>query len=335
MPDGTQPPWSASLDGEDGEPELYAAAGARQFRMPLEGGLNQTRWRDQSRLVRLWRLAGTMRPRTFNEKVRYKRLRDRRPLIATFADKAAVREYVAATVGAEHLPRAYGVLNDAAQLVDLELPEEYVVKPTHGSGAVVVVSAQASPTGRLPEPGRAWRYTRVRPDSYESEDLARVAAEWLGHDFGGGPNQEWAYSQIPRRLLVEEMLSGPDGGLPDDYKFFVFHGRCRYVQVVTDRFSKRPSEDFYLPSWERLGLSSGKRSADARLCRPDRLCDMIELAERLGAETDFVRVDLYTLPNRLVFGELTNYPAGGYARFDPPHFDLEFGRHWTVPRRYR
>lgn len=316
------------------------AAGPRDGRRGIDAVeeeasvVDQTRWRDHSRAVRLWRLAKTSRPQTFNEKVRYKMLRDRRPLVVTFADKAAVREYVAAKVGAEYLPRAYGVLEDAAQLTTLDLPDEYVVKPTHGSGAVVVVSRQAPPDTRLPEPGDAWTYRQVRPGTFASADLARVGGEWLADAFGGGPNQEWAYSRIPRRILVEELLTGPDGRLPADHKFFVFHGRCHYVQVVSGRFG-RATEDFYRPSWERLELKGAKRAAKAPLPRPDRLSDMIELAERLGAETDFVRVDLYALPDRVVFGELTNYPAGGYAPFNPPHFDLEFGRHWTVPRRYK
>ena len=296
--------------------------------------LDPIRWRDRSRLVRQWRLVKTSRPQTFNEKVRYKMLRDHRPLVVTFADKAAVRDYVAATVGAEYLPRAYGVLDDAAGLVDLVLPDEYVVKPTHGSGGVVLVSRQAGADARLPEPGDAWTYRQVRPDTFEPAELVRVGAEWLANPFGGGPNQEWAYSRVPRRILVEELLAGPDGGLPADHKFFVFHGRCHYVQVIGGRFG-RPTEDFYRPSWERLELKGSKRTARAPLPRPQRLDEMIELAERLGAETDFVRVDLYALPDRLVFGELTNYPAGGYAPFNPPSFDLEFGRHWTVPRRYR
>ena len=61
---------------------------------------------------------------------------------------------------------------------------------------------------------------------------------------------------------------------------------------------------------------------------------MIEVAERLGAETDFVRVDLYVLPNRIVVGELTSFPAAGDSPFDPPSFNARFGRHWTVPPRY-
>ena len=62
---------------------------------------------------------------------------------------------------------------------------------------------------------------------------------------------------------------------------------------------------------------------------------MIAIAERLGADTDFVRVDLYVLPDRIVFGELTSYPAGGHSPFFPDSYDEEFGSHWTVPRRYR
>jgi hypothetical protein len=62
---------------------------------------------------------------------------------------------------------------------------------------------------------------------------------------------------------------------------------------------------------------------------------MINLAERLGTDTDFVRVDLYDVNGRIVFGELTSFPARGDSPFDPESFDAEFGRPWTVPRRYR
>ena len=61
---------------------------------------------------------------------------------------------------------------------------------------------------------------------------------------------------------------------------------------------------------------------------------MIGVAERLGADTDFVRVDLYDVDGRVVFGELTSFPAGGDSPFDPESFNEEFGRPWTVPRRY-
>ncbi len=152
--------------------------------------------------------------------------------------------------------------------------------------------------------------------------------------YGQGPNREWVYGRVPRRIIVEELLEGPDGGIPDDLKFFVFHGRCRYIQLDSGRFGRR-TQDFFLPDWRHLPLSGGPAWADPEPSAPERLDEMIDLAERLAADTDFVRVDLYDLGDRIVFGELTSYPAGGESPFDPERYNAEFGSWWTVPRRYR
>lgn len=290
-------------------------------------------WRERSRLVRWWRLWRTRSPETFNEKVRYKMLRDHRPLLVTFADKAAVREYIADAVGDRYLPTAYAILDDPADLVGLELPESFVMKPTHGSGAVVVVSPRAPADARLPDPGGTWMYSHVRPAAADGSHLARVGAEWLEQLYGQGPNNEWAYGPVPRRLIVEELLAGPDGAIPDDYKLFVFGRRVAYISVDTGRFGGR-TQDFYRRDWEHLPLSGGPPWAATPQPPPERLDEMIALAERLSAETDFLRVDLYLLADRIVVGELTSYPAGGHSPFIPESFNAEFGAHWTVPMRY-
>lgn len=296
--------------------------------------MRSAHWRERSRLVRAWRLLQTRSPRTFNDKVRYKMLRDHRQLIVTFADKAAVRDHVAERVGPAYLPGLLGILSDPGGLRDLTLLESYVVKPTHGSGAVVVVSPQAPAEARLPAPGGSWIYCHVRPEVVEVEHLVAVAAEWLEQLYGQGPNKEWAYGQVPRQVIVEDLLAGSDGDIPHDYKIFVFHGQARFVQVDVGRFGAR-TQDFYTPTWHHLPMSGGPAWASPPQPRPDRLEEMLTLAEELGAGTDFVRVDLYALADRVVFGELTSYPAGGDSPFDPQGFNEEFGRTWTVPRRYR
>lgn len=283
------------------------------------------------RRVRLWR---TRRPRTFREKVRYKMLRDHRPLVVTFADKAAVRDYVTTVIGAQYLPRVYAILDDPAALREVRLPDSYVVKPTHGSGAAIIVSGHAPKDARLPTVPRSWEYRHVRPESAPREDVISIAQGWVAQLYGQGPNREWVYGQMPRRIIVEEMLTGADGGVPDDYKFFVFHGRCAFIEVDSGRFGPR-TQDFFRPDWEHLPLSGGAPWADPSPVRPARLSEMIDLAERLGADTDFVRVDLYDVAGRIVFGELTSFPAGGDSPFDPESFNEDFGRPWTVPRRYR
>jgi hypothetical protein len=261
-------------------------------------------------------------------------LRDRRPLIVTFADKAAVRDYVAERIGYEYLPRTYGILDDPERLADLELPDRYVVKPTHGSGAAIVVSPTAPPQARLPTDVGSWQYSHVRAEVADRPQLIGLATGWLAQLYGQGPNREWVYGQVPRRLIVEEFLESAGGAVPDDLKFFVFHGHCGFIQVDSGRFGRR-TQDFFDVRWRHLPLSGGPPRARVKPAPPPRLSEMISLAERLAIDTDFVRVDLYDIDDRIVFGELTSFPAGGDSPFDPESFNSVFGDAWTVPRRYR
>lgn len=285
-------------------------------------------------MVRVLRLLRTRNPRTFRDKVRYKMLRDHRPLMVTFADKAAVRDYVSTVVGQQYLPRVFAIADDPSELSGIELPDEFAVKPTHGSGAVIIVSRQAPPDARLSSRPNDWTYQHVAPAAAPRADIVRIAQGWVTQLYGQGPNAEWVYGQVPRRVIVEEFLSGVDGGVPHDLKFFVFHGTCRYIQLDAGRFGRR-TQDFFRPNWEHVPLSGGPPWATPRMAQPAELDEMISIAERLGAETDFVRVDLYCVDGRIVFGELTSFPAGGNSPFDPDEFNDEFGSHWTVPARYR
>jgi hypothetical protein len=261
-------------------------------------------------------------------------LRDHRPLVVSFADKVAARSYIASVVGERYLPLAYHISQDPASLHGLSLPHSYVVKPTHGSGAVVVVSPGARPDARLPHPANGWAYHHVRPGVVRPDELVALCGSWLGEYYGQGPNREWAYGLVPRRIIVEEFLAGPDGQIPDDYKLFVFNGRCAFIQVDRGRFGAR-TQDFFQPPWQHLAMSGGLPWATTQIPAPVQLQEMIDVAQMLGTDTDFVRVDMYVLPGRLVVGELTNYPAGGDSPFEPESFNAEFGRHWIVPKRYR
>ena len=133
---------------------------------------------------------------------------------------------------------------------------------------------------------------------------------------------------------MEELLAGAGGGVPDDYKFFVFHGRV-LIRAGGHRAVRAAHAGLLPTGLEALPLSGGPPWAVPEPRKPSRLAEMIEVAEKLGIGTDFVRVDLYDVDGRIVFGELTSYPAGGDSPFYPESFNEVFGRPWTVPRRYR
>lgn len=286
-------------------------------------------------LLAFWHLqtrVSSRAPATFNQKLQHKMLHDRRPILTLFADKVAVRAYVAATAGDAYLTRAHLVADDA-HTIDWEgLPREFVCKVSHASGGAIIVTEGADRTKRLPDyTPSGFARLLVHPDAFDPMRATHLLQRWLSTPYGwSGMKREWAYRDVPPRVLIEELLRGSDGGIPIDYKFYVFHGRCKFIEVARERFSHHMS-DLYTREWSYLQVDFEQERTNDPQPRPQRLDEMLEIAERLAGSIDFVRVDLYALDDRVVFGEMTNYPASGKGPFDPPAFDRTIGDWWHLP----
>jgi TupA-like ATPgrasp len=129
-----------------------------------------------------------------------------------------------------------------------------------------------------------------------------------------------------------------NGEIPNDYKFFVFNGRVRMIQHSQGRQSASYHKDLYDEQWRQLAVEYGApRSAESSQ-PPAQLREMIELAEILGRDFDFVRIDLYLVEGRIFFGEVTHYPNAGLAKFSPRAFDRVLGDVWrkgtSIPSEY-
>ncbi|HWC39927.1 MAG TPA: ATP-grasp fold amidoligase family protein [Acidimicrobiales bacterium] len=300
----------------------------RWTRLPLEVRVRLLYWTHHP-----WRLS--RRPASFNEKLRWKMVKDRRPLLTTFADKVAVRQYVASAVGPEVLAESYAVVDDPVELDRHRLPREFVVKANHASGTVFIVTDPDRFPGDLPSSdGKLGQNSVIAScDDLDWDLLVATCRRWLSHDYARWVG-EWPYRDVPRKLLVEELLTGPGGTLPpSDYKFYVFHGRVRLLEVHTDRYTDHRA-NLFLPDWSPVEADLAFPRAEQEIPRPLQLEQMIGMAQALGRDTDFVRVDLYDIGGRIVFGELTNYPEGGLGEFKPRWFDEHLGGWWTLPRRY-
>jgi hypothetical protein len=264
---------------------------------------------------------------TFNELVRRRMAFDRRPILRLVSDRVAVRRFVADRVGHDILPVAYAIVDDPLQIDRRALPREFVVKPNHGSGAGVFVTNHAPTDVAVLKPGLGWARQIVSPEALDWTVLCAVADDWLRLSYGDD-TMEWGYGGIRRRILVEEFL-GPD--FPADFKFFVFHGVPRVVAYATDRF-RDVRCDFYTADWELLDVESRVPRSGQWTPRPASWDRLLEVAARLGRGFDFIRVDLYDMAGRVVFGELTAYPSAGRDTFTPAAFDLELGAWWRSGR---
>lgn len=277
-------------------------------------------------------------PVTFNDKLLYKMAYDRRRQLATYADKVAVRDYVAQRVGGQYLTTCYGVYRRACEIDWASLPREFVLKASHGSGGIVLVWDGAQ-RGRRPtkEQQARWDRSAIHPDDLAHDELKRIADGWLRlrYEFGvGNRPPEWCYVHVRPRLLAEELLLDSDGKPPRDYKLFMIEGKCAFIQVDYARFEAH-RRDLFSPRWELLPVRFVYPGSDVPGHRPAALDEMLAVAEKLSRGADFVRVDLYEVSARVVFGELTNYPEAALGRFDPDEFDRALGALWHVPRTYR
>ena len=278
-------------------------------------------------------LPRALRPRTHPDYVRRKMLFDRRPYLAITADKARARDYVRERVGEHVLTEAYAIAEDPRTIDWSALPRTYVCKATHGSGGVIVVTDDAEPDARLPTTeDRVWARAFVRPEHAPPDQVTEVCLRWVRHRFGWGfgTTHEHQYRHITPRVLVEELLRRPDGALAYDYNLYVFHGRCELIAVKTDRMTG-VHVDFFDPDWSRVQVHGRSKRAAVEPPVPANLAEMIRIAETLGAETDFVRVDLYDMGDRVVFGELTNTPTAGTKSADPA-YDRWLGAFWARKR---
>lgn len=252
-------------------------------------------------------------PRTFNEKIIFRKLYDRNPLFVILADKLAVRDYVAERIGQDVLTRLFAVYETPEQLEWDSLPDRFVIKANHDQGSVRFVADK---------------------NFVSREGLVQFYSVRLNSRCGEN-REAWWYWPIKPRLLVEEYLNQSDGSPPTDYKLFVFDGRVRMIAVDLSRVegTRRVhlGRGLYKPNWEPIqGLFKFPTRVDVE--PPEYLRALIDVAEHLGKDLDFVRVDLYSIPpaRPVVFGEMTLAPSSGYGRFSPRELDYWLGSYWHV-----
>lgn len=248
-------------------------------------------------------------PRTFNEKIAHRKLFTRDERFAKLADKWSARNYVEHRIGKEYLTRVYALLRDETDIARLDfdsLPDAFVAKGIHDCGSAILVDDKRQ---------------------VDLVDLREKLKSTLHRRYGRTQNEYW-YQEISPGIIIEERLRDESYFVPLDFKFLVFHGKVKFIQVIHDRRS-RVAQRFYHASWTPLSVKRPGSPLAPVIPRPKQLDKMIGVAETLAEGFDFVRIDLYA-PNdsRIVFGEFTFAPAAGRSPFVPRSFDWELGEMW-------
>jgi len=240
-------------------------------------------------------------PVSFNEKLQWLKLFGGYERYSNLADKFKVKNYVKIRIGNKYLNNEFFVVKELESIDFSTLPESFVVKPNHLSEYVHICRDKTNlDVGRLMQTIKYWR----------SLDYYFI---WF----------ESVYKNIEPLVLFEEFLSDGYKTLRD-YKLFCFNGHVKYIQVDIDRFENH-TRNMYSRNWEIQNFSYEHPRSNLILSPPGKLDEMISVAEELSKGFPFLRVDLYHVKERVVFGELTFFPEAGLGRLFPSSWDLELG----------
>lgn len=289
---------------------------SRNFRIYL---LSLLSWMPDALMIRVQYLIQTghflhlKQPKTFGEIMQAYKLYYRNPEMHRCVDKGEVRSYVREKGYEDILVPLYG-LYDSPEKIDFgKLPKSFIMKTTDGGGNNEV------------------KIIRDKALTSESE-LKDMAQKWMQSP---KPKKhiarEWAYeNEIPRKILIEQLLQQPGKIDIDDYKFFCYDGKFKVLEVHRDR-STQHTAGHYDANLNYLSHIKIYKDPLKDQELPQNIGEMIKIVEKLSEGFPFVRVDLYNVRGKIYFGEMTFYPASGYFVYRPESVNTWLGSFFKYP----
>lgn len=233
-------------------------------------------------------------PKTFNEKLQWLKLYDRKPIYNVMVDKFDVKKFVADRIGEEYVIPTLGVWNSFDDIDFSSLPNQFVLKCTHDSGGLVICKNK--------------NVLDLRKARNKLNKSLKKNYYYVG--------REWPYKDVKPRIIAEKYMEDHSTSELRDYKFFCFGGRAKCYKVDFDRFVEHRANYFSTDGeLMKIGEEICPPDFNKEIPVPENLEKMKEFAEKLSATQPFLRADFYDVDGHVYFGELTFYPASGFGKF--------------------
>lgn len=248
-------------------------------------------------------------PSTYSEKLQWLKLNYPVANDARLVDKSEVKGFVSESIGVQHVIPTLAVYGSADEIDFAQLPKSFVLKCTHDSEGVVIVTDKAS--------------------ANHSEIRKRLRKALKQNFFYVG--REPHYRELHPRIIAEPYLEDAKHGQLLDYKFLCFDGEVKAMFVASDRASGHVKFDYFDSEYSPLKMRQTYPTSQVRPERPARFETMISIARTLSQGRPHVRVDLYEVDGEVYFGELTFFHFSGFAPFHPPEWDQIWGDWLSLP----
>ncbi|MBQ0115733.1 MAG: hypothetical protein KBT10_07680 [Bacteroidales bacterium] len=244
-------------------------------------------------------------PVQFHEKVFWLSLNTDTSQWSRLADKYGVREYVSQLGLGYMLNDLYGVYETPESIDFDSLPNAFVLKTNNGCLTNLLIKDKS------------------KIDIQETRD---TLAGWMKFHYGDLTAQPH-YTRIKPLIIAEKLLvqDGDADRILTDYKFYCFNGKPMYCMVCSGRKTLGHQYDrmLYDMDWNSMEHVFGPGpQLDMHQC-PKCFDEMKKAASLLCQGHKFVRVDLYNIDDKPIFGELTFTPGTGLGF--TPEFQKQLG----------
>lgn len=249
-------------------------------------------------------------PRTFNEKLQWLKLYDRKPLYTKLVDKYEVRKYIAERIGEQYLiPLVGGPWNSPDEIDFDALPDQFVLKCTHDSGSVIVCRDKSG---------------------FDIENAKSSLRKHLQRNYSF-LCREWPYKGVGPRIIAEKYMEDRSAENLNVYKIFCFNGKPEIFQTIQNDKTPQETIDYFDTEWRLLTLRQNFPNSLIPLKKPAVLEKMLELAEKLSSGFAFIRTDMYEINGEVYFSEFTFCSDAGFAKFEPEDWDGKLGSWIELP----
>jgi hypothetical protein len=210
------------------------------------------------------------------------------PLRQYVTDKEHGKTYITSTLGAGSTIETLAVIRSRSDLDNFS-PKDFpaVFKPTHSSGRIAFIESLSD-------------YALAKP----------MLRSWFDHDYFA-TTLERNYQGLDPKIIVEPYIS-------KDMRFegsiHCRHGAAKVISLI-DRFDADKRRASFDRSWRPLHVALGQPYHALEIDVPRYAAALLAATEKIAREFTYVRIDFYASDDTFLFGELTNLPGGGLAKF--------------------
>jgi hypothetical protein len=250
-------------------------------------------------------------PKTYNEKINYRKLYDKNPLLGIVSNKFLVKKYAEDKLGYSISPKTIWVGNRIETNFFDSFPKKFVLKITNASGENCI---------------------DIIRDKYSisKESLVSKYNKLVKIKYGKYSGELW-YDYTKQLIMVEELLEDGDE-IPIEYKVYCYNSEKGFdaiIRVIFNRHSNK-TQSFYDLNWNFLNLKYMDGIQSEIVTKPSYFYDMIELSKKLSIDFDHLRLDLMYYKGLFYLGEYTFADSSGFIKFDNEKWNIYFGEKWKI-----